>query len=374
VTTLGELARLFLKLGATSFGGPAAHIAMMEDEVVRRRGWLTHAEFLQLLAATNLIPGPNSTELALHIGWHRARWAGLLVAGTCFIVPAALLVTALAWAYVLFGTLPAAQGLLYGVKPVVVAVVTQALWRLALSAFRTPVLGLAAALALTLALLGCDELSLILGIGALVALIHGVARPTRHGTPASLLAVTPVALAPTAPLAVGLAPLFLFFVKVGSILFGSGYVLFAFLQSELVEQKAWLTQSQLLDAIAVGQFTPGPLFTTATFVGYLLAGVPGAVTATVGIFLPAFVFVALTGPILPWLRSSSTVAAFLDGVIAASLALMAVVSLHLARASIVDVPTVLLGTVSFAVLFRTRVNSTWLILAGAGVGIFYWLI
>jgi len=347
--TLAELAGLFLKLGTIAFGGPAAHIAMMEDEVVRRRQWLTHEEFLDLLGATNLIPGPNSTELAIHIGHRRAGWAGLLVAGTCFILPAFLIVTACAWAYVEFGKLPQAAGLLYGVKPVIIAVVVQALWGLGRKAVKNWALGVLGATAVALSFLGVNELIVLFGIGILPLLGH--------------LRKTALAVEPFSLWALGL-----FFVKVGAVLFGSGYVLLAFLRADLVERWGWLTEQQLLDAIAVGQVTPGPVFTTATFVGYLLAGKTGAVVATVGIFLPAFVFVAISGPLVPRLRRSPLAGAFLDGVNVASLALMVVVTWHLGRTAILDVPTILLTAVSTTLLFRWRVNSAWLVLGGAVIG------
>src|SRR5208283_2053267 len=342
---LGELARLFLKLGITAFGGPAAHIALMEDEVVRRRGWLTHAEFLDLIGATSLIPGPSSTEAAIFIGWHRARWAGLLIAGLCFILPAALMVTALAWAYVRFGTLPSALGVLYGVKPVIIAVVAQALWRIGRSTLKTKRLVAAAALALFLCLIGINVLVILIGTGLGMAVAP-------HGLVAGAAATVPVCL----------GALFLFFLKVGSVLFGSGYVLLAFLRADLVVRWGWLTEGQLLDAVAVGQMTPGPVFTTATFIGYILAGIPGAVVATVGIFLPSFIFVALIGQLLPRVRRSRTAGAFLDGVNVASLALLAAVTWELSRAAIIDGTTAGLAVASGVLLARCHLNSAWLLL------------
>jgi chromate transporter len=372
-SSLGELAWLFLRLGATSFGGPAAHIALMEHEVVRRRGWLTHGQFLDLLGATNLIPGPNSTEMAIHIGWVRARWAGLVVAGVCSIAPAAAIVLALAWAYVRFGSRAEAAGLLYGVKPVIIAVVVQALGRLGRHALKSRTLVAIAALAAALNALGVEELAVLCGAG-LVAVVLRRVRPRGRTGRSSLgsWATPPIAVAAQAgAMAVpfGLLPLFLFFLKVGSILFGSGYVLLAFLRADLVERWGWLTEAQLLDAIAVGQVTPGPLFTTATFIGYVLAGLPGAALATLGIFLPAFVFVALSGPLVPRIRRSATAGAFLDGVNAASLALMAVVSWHLGRAALVDPLTVSLALGGGVVLALVRPNSAWLVLAGGLIGL-----
>lgn len=368
-TTVGELAWLFGKLGCLAFGGPAVHIAMMEDEVVRRRRWMTHERFLDLLGATNLIPGPNSTEMAIHIGHDRAGWIGLIVAGVSFILPAILIVGAIGWAYVRFGTLPAVAGMMYGIKPVIVAVVVQALWGLGKAAVRSrflAVVGLAAAGA---CLAGVNELLVLAAAGLVVAAGRGSLR----GHAASWLPWPVLGVGATGASAAitpfGLWPLFLLFLKVGSVLFGSGYVLLAFLRSDLVEHYHWLTQSQLLDAVAVGQVTPGPVFTTATFVGYLLGGVPGAGVATLGIFLPAFVFVAVSGPLLPWLRRSKTAGAVLDGVNVASLGLMAVVTLELGRTAIIDLPTALFAAASAIVLIRFRPNSAWLVLAGGILGI-----
>lgn len=368
--SLGELARVFLTLGTVAFGGPAAHIAMMEAEIVRRRAWLTHAEFLDLMGATQLIPGPNSTELAIHIGYARAGWPGLLVAGACFILPATAIVMACAWAYVAFGGLPQAAGLLMGVKPVIIAVMAQAIWALGRSALKTPVLGGLAGVALALSLGGAGELAIVFGTGiglALGAWVRG------GGDARGAIALAPAALAPAAAAqaatAFGLWPLFTVFLKIGSVLFGSGYVLVAFLRGDLVTRLGWLTEAQLIDAVAVGQLTPGPVFTTATFIGYVLGGVPGAVVATVGIFLPAFFFVAVSGPLIPRLRRSAVAGTFLDGVNAASLAVMAAVTVQLGRAALVDGLTVGLALVSAVLLVKFRVNSAWLVLGGALVGL-----
>ncbi|HEU4535439.1 MAG TPA: chromate efflux transporter [Polyangiaceae bacterium] len=370
-TTLGELALLFLRLGATAFGGPAAHIAMMQDEVVRRRAWLSEERFLDLLGATNLIPGPNSTEMAIHIGWERRRFAGLVVAGVSFILPAALLTGALGWAYVRYGALPQAAWLLYGVKPVIVAVVVQALWGLAPKAARTwPLRGLGL-LATAGSALGVHELALLLGAG--LAAAGGRALWRRGGlaalAPAAPWAIGGAAKATAAASAVTISGLFWSFFKTGSVLFGSGYVLLAFLRAELVERLHWLTEAQLIDAVAVGQVTPGPVFTTATFVGYVIGGPAGSVAATAGIFLPAFVFVALSGPLVPRLRASPAAGAFLDGVNVASLALMAVVTAQLGRAAFLDPVTVALGALSAVLLVRYKLNSTWLVLGGAAAGL-----
>jgi chromate transporter len=340
---------------------------------VRRRGWLTHAEFLDLLGATNLIPGPNSTEMAIHIGHRRAGWAGWLVAGVCFIVPTLLIVTVLAWAYVRFGTLPQAGGLLYGIKPVIIAVVVQALWALGRTAVKTRTLAVMTAIAAAASFLGMNELVVLFGTGAVMAAGQAAKRMSSanvSGFAPLFAGVTITAAAPVAAAApFSLGTMFLFFVKVGSVLFGSGYVLLAFLRADLVERWGWLTENQLLDAIAVGQFTPGPVFTTATFIGYLLDGTTGALVATAGIFLPAFVFVALSGPLIPRIRRSRVAGAFLDGVNVASLALMGVVTWQLGRSALVDWLTALLAAGAAVLLLRWRVNSAWLVLGGAVVGL-----
>lgn len=373
--TLRELALLFLRLGTTAFGGPAAHIAMMEDEVVRRRRWMSREKFLDLLGATNLIPGPNSTEMAIHVGYQRAGWPGLVVAGACFIVPAFVLVTAIAWMYVRFGSLPQVEGLLYGVKPVIIVVVLQALWVLGRAAVKTRFLALVAVASLAANLLGVNELVVLFG-GAAIAVAGGWHFDRRKGAPPlpkGLLAVPALAgVTAGAPAAAaasfGLWPLFLVFLKIGSVLFGSGYVLLAFLRADLVRRLGWMTDSQLLDAVAVGQFTPGPVFTTATFIGYLLGGPAAALVATVGIFLPAFFFVAVSGPLVPLLRRSRLAGAALDGVNVSSLALMAAVTWQLGRGALVDISTGLLAVLAAFLLFRYRLNSAWLVIGGGALG------
>ena len=374
---LGELALVFLKLGTTAFGGPAAHIAMMEEEVVRRRGWLSHEQFLDLLGATNLIPGPNSTELAIHIGHQVGGWRGWFVAGACFILPATLIVGAIAWAYVTYGMLPQVAGILFGVKPVIIAVVLQALWNLGGKAIKTRAFLALAVGAAALSFMGVNELVVLFGAGILVALIRWIAKQRSDGkTPLASIAAWPaIALAQTtAPAAAaaapfGLWPLFGFFFKVGAVLFGSGYVLLAFLRGDLVERYGWLTETQLLDAVAVGQVTPGPVFTTATFIGYVLGGPAGAVVATVGIFLPAFFFVAVSGPLIPKMRRSPVAGAFLDGVNVSALALMAVVTWQLATTAVVGPLTAALALSSAFLLIRFKLNSAWLILGGAIAGL-----
>jgi chromate transporter len=366
---LRDLAALFLRLGFTAFGGPAAHIALMENEIVRRRQWLTHEEFLDLLGATNLIPGPNSTEMAIHVGRARAGTAGLIVAGTCFIVPAMLIVLACAWAYVKFGRVPQVQSVLYGVKPVIIAVVAQALWNLTRSAVKTKSLAVVALLATAAAFLGVNELLVLFAAGIFVPVARGVFKPKKSLPLIAWPMLATVSAGGAASFS--LVALFLFFLKVGAVLFGSGYVLLAFLRADLVDRWRWLTEAQLLDAVAVGQVTPGPVFTTATFIGYVLGGFPGAMLATVGIFLPAFVFVALSAPWIPRLRKSPVASGFLDGVNVASLALMVVVTWFLARSAIVDAWTIALAAISGVLLLRFRVNSTWLVAGGAIVG---WLL
>ncbi|PYR46375.1 MAG: chromate transporter [Acidobacteria bacterium] len=375
---LSELAWLFLRLGATAFGGPAAHIAIMEHEVVRRRGWLTSGQFLDLLGATNLIPGPNSTEMAIYIGHARAGWPGLLVAGAAFIVPSTLIVGAIAWAYVRYGSLPATTGLLYGVKPVVIAIVVQALWRLGTQALRSVELLVVTMAAVVALVAGVHELVVLAGAGIVMALVRLASTATRKAATLWALGAGGSLAAGSSPLAAfaaaangasyGLWPMFLVFLKIGSVLFGSGYVLLAFLRADLVQRLGWLTEQQLLDATAVGQVTPGPVFTTATFVGYLLGGFTGAGVATLGIFLPAFVFVALSGPLVPRLRRSPVAGAVLDGVNAASLAFMAVVVWQLGRTALVDPIAVVLAGVALITLIGSRLSSAWLLAAGGAIG------
>jgi chromate transporter len=363
-----ELAALFLRLGVTAFGGPAAHIAMMQHEVVVRRRWMSDAEFLDLLGATNLIPGPNSTEMAIFIGWSRRRWAGLGVAGVGFILPAMALTATLGWVYVRFGALPSADSVLYGVKPVMIGIIAHAIVGLAPRAARTPELKLLGAAAAVLAALGAHELLVLFGAGALFCAHRLTRGSAAHAAP--VLAFGPVltSAAGGATSSVTLASSGWVFLKIGSVLFGSGYVLLAFLRAELVERRGWLSEPVLLDALAIGQVTPGPVFTTATFIGYLLAGLPGAVVATVGIFAPAFVFVALSALILPRLRASRVASLFLDGVNVAALALMVVVTVQLGVAVLVDVPAALIALASGIALVRYRLNATWLVLGGAIAG------
>ena len=377
--SLAEIAVVFLNLGTIAFGGPAAHLAMMEEEFVRRRQWITHAEFLDRLATANLIPGPSSTEVAIFVGQLKRGWRGLIVAGCCFIIPAAIIVSAIAWAYVRFGSLPRAESILYAIKPAVVAIVIQALGKLARTGLRTILLAGIAVLVAALSLSGLSPV-LVLVVAGLVSAVAFTMKNRMAGVGAvgfhravALPKIVSGALAVVAMGAafpVGLGRLFLSFLKVGSVVFGSGYVLLAFLQTEFVQHLHWLTDKQLLDAVAVGQFTPGPLFTTATFIGYVVAGWKGAFVATVGIFLPGFVLVAVSGPLIPRLRKSPVAAAALDGVVAGSLALMAVVAIQLGKSSIVDRTTLIVFAASLVALLRFRLNSAWVVAGAAVLGCF----
>ena len=369
MSPLLEVTLLALELGFTAFGGPAAHVAMLRGEVVTRRHWMTDDEFLDLLGATNLIPGPNSTEMIIHVGRARAGTAGLIAAGTAFILPAMLLVLTFAWAYVRFGTTPQAGWLLYGVKPVIIAIVFQALLGLGRKALKDRwMLGIGLA-TLGLYALGLHEL-MVLALGGLAGLLIR----NRNRLPL-LFSLSPPFLFSSLPLLLfnpllpySPAILFLTFLKIGSVLYGSGYVLLAFLRADFVEHLGWLTDAQLIDAIAVGQFTPGPVFTTATFAGYILGGLNGALLATLGIFLPAFFFVALSAPLIPKLRTSPWFSGLLDGVNVSSLVLMVVVTWRLGVASLIDPLTGLLALTAGILLFRFRLNSAWLVLGGAGIG------
>ena len=373
--SVGEVARLALRLGFTAFGGPAAHIAMLHDEVVTRRKWVAEQRFLDLLGATNLIPGPNSTEMVIHVGHVRAGYAGLVAAGVGFILPAASIVLALAWLYVNYGSTPTAAWLLYGIKPVIIAIVLQALWSLGRKAVKGTFLGAVGVAIFALYLRGFDELLLLFGGGLLVTIIQVGRRRLQAGeSPVAaflpwLGSASAVSLAQAVP--VSLSGLFLIFLKIGAVLYGSGYVLLAFLRNDLVVNLGWLTDQQLLDAVAIGQFTPGPVFTTATFVGFVVAGWPGAILATVGIFLPSFLFVAVLGPLIPRLRDSALLASLLDGVNVAALGLMAAVTWQLGQAAVIDWLTALLAVGAAVLLFRFKFNSAWLVLGGALVALVY---
>ncbi len=373
-----ELAKVFLRLGTVAFGGPAAHVAMMDDEIVKQRGWMSRENLLDLIGVTSLLPGPNSTELAIHIGYERAGWHGLFVAGSCFILPAMTSVWILAALYTTYETVPQLQWLLYGIKPAIAAIVVQALWKLGKKAAKDVPTILAGIGAMAAYFAGVNEIALLLLAGMAVMLVKTwQSQGNKMGAlllPFSGLAAQVGATAAVAPPIISWLTVFLFFLKVGSVLYGSGYVLLAFLQRDLVEYHQWLTSQQLLDAVAIGQLTPGPVFTTATFVGYLLAGNAGAIAATVGIFLPAFLLVGLVNPWVPKLRQSPWTSRFLDGVNAASLGLMAGVTYTLARAAVVDWFTVILSLVSAIALFKFKINSVWLVLAGGAIGLGFYLL
>jgi chromate transporter len=376
---LTELAQVFSKLGILGFGGPAVHIAMMEEEVVTRRQWLTRSQFLDLLGATNLIPGPNSTEMAIHLGYSYGGWLGLWVAGSCFILPAVLVTTVFAWLYLTWGNLPALGPMLTGIKPAILIVILAALWRLGQKAFKDRKLIWIALFVIVLVLTGTPEAIALFG-GGILGMLWLVSKQDPNNSqrtlPILLLALSTTSK--TAAISPTLLKLGLFFLKVGSILFGSGYVLFAFLEGDLVNRYGWLTSQQLLDAIAVGQFTPGPILSTATFIGYLILGIPGAIVATLGIFLPSFFFVVISHPFIAKIRQSKWASAFLDAVNASSVALIAVVALKLAQTSLFPVSGGLSGnffaffiaiSASIAV-FRYRINNGWIVV---GSGILGWL-
>jgi len=363
---LSEVAKEFLRLGFIAYGGPAAHVAMMEEQFVRRRGWLTRERFLDLVGAVNLLPGPSSTELAIYLGEIRAGLAGLIIAGACFILPAAFLVTALAWAYLRFGAVPQVAGLLFGIKPVVVALVAQAVWNLGKTALRNAPLVALALIVVLLTMAGVPAIWLLIGAGLLWMTFREGKRLAGNRT-------TLVAWFGFGSVSAGgslaVLPVFFYFLKIGAVLVGSGYVLLPVLRADLVVKLHWLSDSQLLDAVAVSQATPGPFFTVATFIGYLLAGWKGSTLATLGMFLPAFVYVGVTSGFLPKLRKSPLAGAFLDGVNAAAVALMALVGYQFGRAALVNIPAVILAVLSTVLVFRYKVNSSWLVLGGAASGI-----
>jgi chromate transporter len=364
---LKEIVQVFLKLGTIAFGGPAAHVAMMDDEVVKRRGWMTREKLLDLLGVTSLIPGPSSTQLAIYIGYERAGFWGIVFAGTSFILPAMLMVWGLAAVYVRYQALPQVNWLLYGIKPVIIVIVVQALWKLGQKAVKDQWTAIAALCVIIAFALSVNELLLLLLAGFGVMLLKNGSRGS--GVPMLMFPSVLAIAKPTAIASVSWVKVFFFFLKIGSVLYGGGYVLLAFLQRDLVERSHWLTSQQLLDAVAIGQVTPGPLFTTATFVGYLLAGNGGAIAGTLGIFLPSFILILAIGPWVAKIRSSTWASGFLDGVNAASVGLMAVVTYTLGRAAIVDGFAMIISLLSSIAIFRFKLNSIWLILAGGGVGI-----
>jgi chromate transporter len=364
--TLAEVAKQFLRLGFIAYGGPAAHVAMMEDEFVRRRGWLTRERFLDLVGAVNLLPGPSSTELAIYLGEIRAGLPGLIVAGACFILPAAFLVVALAWAYLKFGAVPQVAGLLFGIKPVVVALVAQAVWNLGKTALRNAPLAALALAVVLLAMMGVPAVWLLIGAGIVWMVIEEGKRLVGHR---AILGASIGLGSGSACATLAILPVFFYFLKIGTVLVGSGYVLLPVLRADLVVKLHWLNDSQLLDAVAVSQATPGPFFTVATFIGYVLAGWKGATLATVGMFLPAFVYVGVTSGFLPKLRKSLLAGAFLDGVNAAAVALMTFVGWQFGRAALVNAPAIILAVLSALLVFRYKMNSTWIVLGGAAAGV-----
>ena len=388
---LAEVMEVFVRLGCTAFGGPAAHMAMMREEVVRRRHWISEERFVDLMGVTNLIPGPSSTELAIYLGYLRAGWPGLLLAGVCFITPAMLIVLALAWAYVTYGALPQIDWLFYGIQPVVVAISAQAIWNLGRTVFKGPLTMGLALLVLILYFLNVNVLILLFGGAALYGLLRFLTSHWRRKPPVTSLSVSLLAadlrapgkplvsllsagaLAAATPISLGL--IFLTFLKLGAVVYGSGYTLLAFLRTDLVQNLHWLTDKQLLDAVSIGQFTPGPVFTTATFIGYVIGGWPAALLATLGIFLPSFVFIALVHPLASRLRQAAWTATLLDGVNSAALALMTAVLIQLGQHALTDVLTWALAMLAFAILVRFKLNSVWLILAGAFIGLLrFWIL
>lgn len=380
---LREVSLLALKLGVTAFGGPAAHIAMLRQEVVEKRKWMTDQHFLDLIGLTNLVPGPNSTEMVIHAGYERAGWRGLIAAGSLFILPAFSLVLLFTILYVEYGTTTAGEWLLYGIKPVIIAVIAQALYGLGKTALGVSDRATAILMAVVgasvagLFFVGINELVLLFGgaiVGALLIFGRGaLASGSLALAPLYLLKIPMALLAvpDDAPVAYNATRLFLTFIKIGAVLYGSGYVLLAFLEGDFVESYGWLTEEQLIDGVAIGQFTPGPVFTTATFVGYVAGGFPGAVLATLGIFIPAFIFVALIRPVIARVRDRAWTAALLDGVNAAALGLMAAVTIELGETALVDAVTVLVAALALGALIRFRINSAWLVIAGAVVGLTY---
>ena len=365
ITKLKDLAKLFLKLGFVAFGGPAAHIAMLEDEVVEKRKWMTRDHFLDLVGATNLIPGPNSTEMTMHVGYQYAGVAGLFMAGVCFIGPAVLLTGILAYLYIEYGELPAIAPFLLGIKPAVLAIIAGAIYKLGKKALKSWQLGLIGAIVVIANFMGVNEVTCIIG-GGVLGMLWASAREGK-----TLRSYAPVLLFwfTGAGMKLTTTNLFLVFLKVGSVLFGSGYVLVAYLDGELVEKLGWLSKSELLDAIAIGQFTPGPVLSTATFVGYQIQGVQGAMAATLGIFLPSFLFVWILNPLIPKLRSSKITAAFLDAVNVAAVAVMLVVTLMLAKEVLIDWRAIVIASLSFYIyFFQKKVSVVYLVLGGAILG------
>lgn len=357
-----EIALLFFKLGSIAFGGPAAHIAMMEDEVVKKRKWMTHQHFLDLVGATNLIPGPNSTEMTMHCGHERAGWKGLIVAGACFVFPAVVITMAFAWLYQLYGQLPKVEPFIYGIKPAVIAIIFGAVYRLGKKALKNVEIGILGALTLIACLLGVHEILALFACGFLGLVWHFIRNSKNN-----LNSFTPLVLLQVTASAGTLKILWTFF-KVGALLYGSGYVLFAYLDAELVST-GLLTRQELIDAVAVGQFTPGPVLSTATFIGWQLGGFWGAIAATVGIFLPSFIFVAILNPLIPKMRKSKIIAVFLDAVNIAAVAVIIAVCVEMGKDTLTDWRTILIAVLSIiAVFIFKKMNSAFIVIGGALTG------
>lgn len=366
-----EVISLFLKLGVTSFGGPAAHIALMHEETVNRKKWINDEEFLDLLGATNLIPGPNSTEMAIHLSYKRAGWKGLIFGGISFILPAVLIVIFLASLYLKYQTLPQMGQLLYGIKPVIIAIIVQALWFLSKKAIKNKLDLLIIIPVILCNFLGINELILLIFGGLLMMFVKNIKQFQSFTSAVIFLPMGIQKIVNQSLDKVDLTTLFLIFLKIGSILYGSGYVLLAFLRSDFVTRLGWLTDTQLMDAIAIGQITPGPVFTTATFIGYLLGDTQGAILATIGIFLPSFIFVALTNPIIPKMRKSKIISGLLDGLNAVSIGLMAAVTWQLGRNALIDIFTIILAIVTLFFLVKRKINPSYLIFAGGILGFLF---
>lgn len=366
VKELKEVAILFFKLGCIAFGGPASHIAMMEDEVVKKRKWMTQEHFLDLIGATNLIPGPNSTEMTMHCGHERAGWKGLIVAGVCFIFPAVVITGIFAWLYQEYGQLPNVAPFIYGIKPAVIAIIIMAAFRLGKKAIKTIPLAILGSIALIVSLLGVNEIITLFGCGLLGLLLYGI-----NTSQKTLNTIVPFFVV---PVTIGTSKIFLTFLKIGAILYGSGYVLFAFLDAELVAN-GWLTRQVLIDAVAVGQITPGPVLSTATFIGWQMQGLTGALAATLGIFLPSFLFVLLLNPLIPKLRKSKIISAILDAVNVAAVALIVAVCIEMGKDTLTDWRTILIAILSMIIVFRfQKLNSAFVVLGGSILGYLLFLI
>lgn len=367
MSNIKEIAKLFFKLGVIGFGGPAAHIAMMQDEVVRKRKWMDEQHFLDLIGATNLIPGPNSTEMAIHIGYDRGGWKGLIVAGLCFIVPAVLITAVFAVLYKNYGQLPALQPFVYGITPAIIAIIAAAVYPLAKKSLKSTQLWIIGIAAMVLNFVGISEIIVLFGAGFLAMGLKAI-KTKSTGKLSALIPLPLLQITGTGMAATGLTGLFFTFLKVGAILYGSGYVLFAFLDTELVAT-GLLSRQQLIDAIAVGQFTPGPVFSSVTFIGYQIDNFQGALVATLGIFIPSFVFVALLNPLVKKVRNSTIFAAFLDAVNVASVAVIAVICIEMGLETITDWRTITISLLSFVVVFGFRkLNSAFIVIGGSLVG------